>query len=631
MSQPPSQPPQPQGGAGAPQDPQQGMSKEPGQPPQSPQTPPVPPAPPSAPPAAPPSVPSAPPAGPATPPAGPPPAQPSYGYPQPGQPGQPAADNPYAQAQPGQPQPGPYGQPGQPGGQPGAPAQGAYGYPQQPQYPGAPAPGMPGGPAGPGGGSGSPFKGKPAAIIGAALAAVLVIGGGVWFATSGDDEKPKKKEPIAKGSEDGKPTNAGEETAGSRNGGEDDLNAGRKPGEARVWVAKNDLDPPRNGAPLMDIWTVGDNVIQAGYNEVTAFKASDGSKAWSVKLPHAVCDTPPRPSEDGMVVVAYKDTDNREKSKCNQLQMIDLNTGEKGWQKKTETGGLFDSTVTLDLEIAGENVMVARSQSGSAYSLKDGEEQYTLKKDRGCFPNSFAADGDTVLAVDSCLAQPDENEQLKSIDPKTGKVKWRYMTPKGYQVQKVYSVKPLVVSLVNRDDKAWNIVAFKENGKVRSQIDGGKDSFTQRCGMSILEKELQSCQGMVATDDLFFMATEEKKSGDYDRSNEIVAFDLDSGKPKWRGKTEDPRSLMPLSADSDGNLIAYVEPTFDKPGQTVRFSPDGGKPKLLLQHPETTASVENSIVGAGQMAYADGRLYATSSRLMGRDGEEETRMLSFGK
>ncbi|MFM9371662.1 PQQ-binding-like beta-propeller repeat protein [Streptomyces sp. Da 82-17] len=591
------------------------MSEAPGQPPQ---TPPVPPAPPSAPPAAP--VPAAPPS---APPGTPPPPQPGYGYPQQGQPGVPAPDNPYAQAQPG-----PYGQPGQPG-QPGVPGP-AYGYPQQPQYPGAPVPGMPGGPAG-SGGSGSPFKGKPAAIIGAALAAVLVIGGGVWFATSGDDE-PAKKQPVAKGGGgDGKPTGGGEETAGSRDGGEDDLNSGRKPGEAKVWAAKNEIDVPRNGAELMNIWTVGDNVIQAGYNEVTAFKSSDGSKAWSVKLPHAVCDTPPRPSEEGMVVVAYKDTDNQEKSKCNQLQMIDLNTGEKGWQKKTETGGLFDSTVTLDLEIAGENVMVARSQSGSAYSLKDGEEQYTLKKDRGCFPNSFAADGDAVLAVDSCLAQPDKNEQLKSIDPKTGKVKWRFKTPKGFEVQKVYSVKPLVVSLVNRDDKSWNIVAFKENGKVRSQLDGGKDTFTQRCGMSILEKELQSCQGMVATDDLFFMATEEKKSGDFDRSNEIIAFDLDTGKPKWRGKTEEPRSLLPLAADSSGNLVAYVEPTFEKGGQTVQFGPDGGKPKLLLQHPESTTSLENSMVGMGQLAFADGRLYATSSRLMGRDGEEETRMLSFGK
>lgn len=596
MSQPPSQPPQPPGGAGAPQDPQQGMSKGPGQPPH---VPPVPSAPPPAPPMAPPAVP------PGTPP--PPPA--GYGYPQPGRP---VSDNPYAQAQPG-----PYGQPGAPGQPP-------YGYPQQPQYPGMPAPGMPTGPAGPG----SPFKGKPAVIIGAALAAVLVIGGGVWFATSGEDTEPKQ--PTAHGTGDAKPTGAGDETAGSRDGGEDDLNSGRKDGEARAWVAKNDMDMPQGGTELMNIWTVGDNVVQAAYKEVTAFKSSDGSKAWSVKLPHPVCDTPPRPSDEGMVVVAYKNSDNDEKSKCNQLQMIDLNTGEKGWQQQTNSGSQFDFTVTLDLEIAGENLMVARSQTGSAYRLKDGKEQYTLKKDGPCFPASFAADGDTLLGVDSCISSADKNEQLKSIDPKSGKVKWRFRTPKGFEVQKVYSVKPLVVSLVNRDDKSWNIVALKDNGKVRSQLDGGKETFTQRCGLSILEKELQSCQGMVATDDLFFMATEQKRSGDYDRSNEIIAFDLDTGKPKWHGRTEEPRSLLPLTAE-DGKLIAYVEPSFDEAGQIVAFGMAGGNPKLLLQHPETTTSVENSVSGSGQLVYADGRFYATSSRVLGRDGEEETRMLSFGK
>ncbi|MFC7306153.1 PQQ-binding-like beta-propeller repeat protein [Streptomyces monticola] len=598
MSQPPSQPPQPPGGSGTPQDPQQGQ--------QPPQQPPVPPAPPST----------------------PPPAQPGYGYPQGGQPGygypqgqQPVADNPYAQQQPG-----PYGRPAAPGTPPPPPGQGPYGYPQQPQYPGAPAPG----PGGQGGGPGNFFKGKPAVIIGAALAAVLVIGGGVWFATSGDDD-PKKPVAKEKKGDDGKPTGSGDETAGSRDGGEDDLNAGRKDGEAKVWMAKNDQDTPRNGAELMDIWTVGDNVIQAGYKEVTAYGASDGAKKWSVKLPHQVCDTPPRPSPEGKVVVAYKDSDSQDKSKCNQLQMIDLNSGEKGWQKKSETGGLFDSTVTLDLEMAGENVMVARSQTGSAYRLSDGKEQYTLKKDQGCFPSSFAADGDILLGVDSCLTTPDKNEQLKGIDPKSGKVKWRYRTPKGYEVQKVYSVKPLVVSLTNRDKKTWNIVAFKDNGKVRSQLDGGKDSFQPRCGMSILEKELQSCVGMVASDDLFFMATEEKKSGDFDRSNEIVAFDLNSGKPKWRGKTDEPRSLLPLSMDDSGNLVAYVEPTFEKAGQTVQFGPGGGKPKVLLQHPQSAASMENTMVGMGRMAYADGRFYATPSRLMGKDGEEEPRMLSFGE
>ncbi|WP_327355513.1 outer membrane protein assembly factor BamB family protein [Streptomyces sp. NBC_01304] len=590
------------------------MSKGPAQPPAGP--------PPAAPVGPPPAAP-----------AGPPPAQPGpgYGYPQ-GQPPQqpqppqapqqpqPVADNPYAQ----QAQPGAYNQ------------QPQYGYPQQPQFPGAPvpgAPGAPGVPAGPvGGGPGGFFKGKPAVIVGAALAALLVIGGGVYFAVSGDDEKPK--EPVAHGSGDpepkggeGRPT--GEGTAEGRNSDAPDLNAGRQAGEAKAWMALSDQDLPGRGAELMDIWVVDDTVVQAGYKAVTAWGAEDGKKKWSVPLDAPVCDTPPTPGADGKVVVAYE-SGNDTKKRCNQLQMIDLKTGEAGWKKKIDEGDSFDSTITLDLSISENTLLVARSLSGAGYSLDSGEELFSLKKDKGCFPGAFASTAAKAVVVDSCAASDDKNEQLKEIDPTSGAVKWRFKTPKGYQVQKVYSVDPLVVSLVNRDKKAWTIQAFKSDGQPRSQIDGGKDTFLQRCGMTITERELQSCMGMVASGDTFYMATEEKKSGDYDRSNEVVAFDLDTGKAKWRGKADGARSLLPLYADGSG-LVAYVQPTFDTPGQTVRFGKSGGKPTVLLQHPKSAQSQENNLAMLGQTRYLDGRFYGSPSRLSGQDDSDTGQLLSFGK
>ncbi|MDG4865686.1 PQQ-binding-like beta-propeller repeat protein, partial [Streptomyces sp. T-3] len=491
------------------------------------------------------------------------------------------------------------------------------------------APGAPGGPGG--SGPGGFFKGKPAAIVGAALAALLVIGGGVYFAVGGDDEKPK--EPVAQGSGDpkpkggeGKPTE--EETAEGRNSDAPDLNAGRQAGEAKAWMALSDQDLPGKGAELMDVWVVGDTVVQAGYKAVTAWGVEDGKKKWSVPLDAPVCDTPPTPGTDGKVVVAYE-SGTETKKRCNQLQMIDLKAGTAGWKKKIEEGGSFDSTITLDLSISENTLLVARSLSGTGYSLDDGEELFTLKKDKGCFPGAFASTAGKALVVDSCAATG-ENEQLKEIDPTSGSVKWRYKTPKGFQVQKVYSVEPLVVSLVNRDKKSWTIQAFKADGQPRSQIDGGKDTFLQRCGMTITERELQSCIGMVAADDTFYMATEEKKSGDYDRSNEVVAFDLDTGKPKWRGKADGTRSLLPLYADGSG-LVAYVQPTFQEPGQTVRFGKSGGKPTVLLKHPKGALSQEKSLALLGQTRYIDGRFYSSPSRLSGQDDSDMGQLLSFGK
>ncbi|MGX1238913.1 hypothetical protein RKD46_000017 [Streptomyces pseudovenezuelae] len=189
-------------------------------------------------------------------------AQPGYGYPQ--APGQPAP-GPYAQ-QPGPygQQPGPYGapsgpyaqQPGPYGQQPGPYAQPGYGYPQQ-QYPGAPAPG---------GSGGGPFKGKPAVIIGAALAALLVVGGGIFLVTSGGDDEGK--DPVAKSSGEAvRPSESAEVDQGDGKGdgreANDDLNAGRKDGEAKVlWLTKNDVDLPRNGKNVYGPWIVGDTVVK---------------------------------------------------------------------------------------------------------------------------------------------------------------------------------------------------------------------------------------------------------------------------------------------------------------------------------------------------------------------------------
>ncbi|MET7655274.1 hypothetical protein ABZT00_31135, partial [Streptomyces sp. NPDC005486] len=341
MAQPPNQPPQ-QGGFGAPQD-------QPQQPPAAPSqggfgAPQGPPQPPQGPPAQPP--------------------QPGYGYPQqqppqPGPYGQPPQAGPYGQPQ----QPGPYGQPGpyaQPGpyGQQSGPygQQPGYGYPQPPQFPGAPgAPGTP-----PGGRN--PFKGRPALVIGAAVAALLVIGGTVYAVTSGDDKEGKK--PVAGPSDDGKatstssggPVNPGD---GGGDGGEDteDFNADRKAGEAKVLWYKEAPDAPASGADAPGMWITSKAAVKAAYKEVVAYNVGDGRPTWdTIALPQKICAVTPQKTADDKVVVAYM-SGTSDRAKCNQLQQIDLGTGAKGWKGVVADGALFDSAISVELSLTGNTLM----------------------------------------------------------------------------------------------------------------------------------------------------------------------------------------------------------------------------------------------------------------------------------
>ncbi|MEU1000973.1 PQQ-binding-like beta-propeller repeat protein [Streptomyces tibetensis] len=598
MTQPPSQPPH--GGFGAPQN----------QPPQgggygTPQTPPPPQGPPQTPP----------------PPQGPP--QPGYGYPQQpgpyGQPGQPGQPGPYNPGPYGQPQqPGPYGQPQQPGpyGQPG------YGYPQQPQYPGAP--GTP-----PGGGSNNPFKGKPALIIGAAVAALLVVGGTVW-AVTGDDDGNGKKKPVAQKTDDPKagssaPVNPGD---GSGDGGEDpeDLNAGRQAGEAKVLWYKQAPDAPGSGADADGMWITGKTAVKAAYKQLFAYNVGDGKPSWdAITFPQKICATTPQKTSDDKIVVAYM-SGASDRAKCNQLQEIDLLTGEKGWKEQVADGALFDSTLSVELSITGKTLMVGRSQSGTAYDVTNGDKLFDKKKyGNACFPAAFAG-GEKLIAVSSCGAGSDkEHDEVQELDPKTGKAKWTQPFDKGWRVARTYSVSPLVVYSTNEDKKAWNISTFTSGGKFRSQV-GFDEDFAPECGWAILERDLTGCQGVAADDSTLYLPTKATTG-----ANEIVAVDLANGKEKWRVKSPGDESMLPVKIEG-GKLIAYVEPSYDAGGQIVSIPTGGGshKPSKLLQNPEGAADIENSFFSK-EIDWVDGRFYISTTRLSGNDDTKEKLMLAYGK
>lgn len=624
MSQPPNQPPQ--GGFGAPHDPRQPAPQQPAPPAQPPQMPPAPPGPPAAPPQQ-------------------PPAQPGYGYPQappqqapqpgygyPGQPGQqPGQAGPY-----GQPQPGPYGQPQQPGPY-GQPQPGPYGQ-QQPGpyggYSGAPAPGNGNGTGG------GPFKGKPAVIIGAALAAVLVIGGGVYLATSGDDGGTKKK-PVAGGSNKGDNqdglttggTGGTDDEAGGRDAG-DDLNGGRQAGESKVmWLQKNDVDLPRNGSDVYGPWFTDDGlVVKAMYKKISAYNTTDGKEKWSLPLSTQVCAAPVKAADDDKIVLGLKDG-TTDRAKCAQLQMVDLKTGKAGWKSTVKKEGAFDILSDITVAISGNTVTAGRTGHSTAFSMTDGKELWG-KLPGECQPYAFTSAAKLIAAAACSTGEAAKNhERIQEHDPATGRVKWSYPLAQGWRVDKVYSVDPLVVSATHREKKSWSVISLTDSGNLRSEIDGGKDKFQPQCGGTfiVFGRNLEGCTGVAADADTFYMATADKTSGT-DRTNEVVAFDLDTGKPKWRSAAGADRTMMPLRMEG-ADVVVHMEASYDKGGAVATISPSGGKPRMVLQNPASTAQIENDFFNP-KIAYEGGRLYVVNDRVSARNDEEEKEtktIMVFGK
>ncbi|WP_447039256.1 outer membrane protein assembly factor BamB family protein [Streptomyces sp. DSM 118878] len=568
------------------------------------------------------------------PPGGPPqqpPAAPQQGQPQPGYgyPQTPPPASPYNQP-PQPPQPGPYQQPG-PYGQPQQP--GPYGRPQQPgpygsqpQYGYPPQqPTQPQFPAGPGGGGGG--RRKLVVIVAAAVAALLVAGGVTYAVVGGDDGE---KEPEAK-KKDPKPSASAPANPGTGDGdgneGEEDLNEGRRPGEAKVLWYKEAPKVPGSGGDAPGMWVEGDTVVKAAYKQLFAYKAGSGDIAWpAITFPQKICAATRTATDDGKIVVAFKEG-TKSTAKCNQLQVIDLETGDKGWGKPVEQEGSFDFASQSTLTLVGDVLMVGRDQSGTALRMRDGKKLYVSKvKDEGsCYPNGFAGEGKKLVRALSCgSSTPTEHDEMQQLDPETGRALWTKKFPKGWRVKKLYSVSPTVVYLENEDTKKWNVSVLKPNSdETRSELIT-KDGFAPECESSILSRDLAGCLG-VATDDTYLYLPTDAKSG----ANEVVAFGLATGKEAWRVKSPLEETMLPLKVE-DGELISYVTPSYDSGGRVVSIARSGSHtPKTLLQHPKGTSKIESGFYSKA-VDYVDGRFYISTTSITGSTGQAKL-MLAYGK
>ncbi|MBW5486708.1 outer membrane protein assembly factor BamB family protein [Streptomyces bambusae] len=527
-----------------------------------------------------------------------------YGYPQ--------GPNPYAQ----QPQPQPQQQPQQPQGWGPYPGQGG-GYPPQtpPQTP-------------PGQGGGGPARNKRTpVIVAAAVAGALVLGAGAYFAFADGAGHDK---PTAQGSADPSAPASPDKGDGKGDGKgaapKPDINSGRKPGEDKVlWVQTNTVDLPGAGADAPAQWVVGDTVVKAAYKSVTAYGVSDGKERWTVLFPNKICTATHLTTTDGKTVLGYMDGQS-ENAKCNQLKMIDLKAGKEGWNKEVPSEGLFDIMVSPTLAISGDTVTVSRMGPTSAFKVSTGDKLWARTGEPttdpgGCLPEKYAG-GPKLIGVARCT---DDGEEVQGSDPVTGKTTWFYKLPKDWKVSRVYSVDPVVVDVANKQKQERAIAVIGSDGKLRTQL-SGEGSFNAQCDNVLLDRYLQSCWGAVVDTraNSIYLPTDGK-------SNEIVAFDLNTGKAKWRTPAEKDRRMLPLKAEN-GQLYAYVEAEKDKGGEVLAIPAAGGKPTTVLRNPSPPAATVENNIAAPQIDYADGRLFVSVTALRGSaKGVDEELLMAFGK
>ncbi|XCM31761.1 PQQ-binding-like beta-propeller repeat protein [Streptomyces parvus] len=543
--------------------------------------------------------------------------------------GAPYEPRPGVYGDPGQPQPGPYGQQSGPYGQPPQPP---YGYPSFPPQT-TPEPSG-------GSGGGGRSRGRLVGLVAAVLAGVLVIGAGVWFVVGGDDGSDGEK---AVGEESAAPNRADTEDGAKGGKGPDvpgaaELSEGRKDGEAPVrWVENNRIDLPEGGVNAYGPWVTGGIAVQALYRTVSGHALDDGARKWSLRLPADICAAPTTPSADGKVVVGVR-SDTSEEAQCDRIMMIDLTTGKAGWKAELERKGIQDGISDIVMAVNGDVVTVGRLTRTDAYRIGDGKHLWD-RLPGPCQPFGLAG-GAVPLAALECRKDPGDGEaaqqEVRRIDPATGRTVWTYKVKKGWEVDQFYSTNPPVVSLRQGGAEGkWAIAMLNDDGTFRSQPDPGTDDYETRCGGDMRNESgnLDNCYGVAADAGTLYLAT---KPASEDRpTNAVVAFDMSTGKRKWKVPAPATQTLMPLRVEG-GKVLLHLSPSSlgtDKvSGGIMALGPQGGTPQPVLRHPTPAVDTERTFQGP-QVHYANGRSLLLSPYVTGIDDKAELErrtMIAFG-
>ncbi|MFD0315505.1 outer membrane protein assembly factor BamB family protein [Streptomyces flavalbus] len=552
----------------------------------------------------------------------PPQGQPGYGYPQ-GAPTPPPAP---PQSQP-QPQPG-YGYPGQPNPytvqQPGG-----YAYPGAStvpmQTPGAPS----------GGGGGGKVNAQVAIIVAAVVAIALIVGGGVWYSKSS-------------GSDDGKNDTASSNGGGGGGGGGDE----GADGKSSTGTEKVPSDPaskvlfqvptPKvekdDSVVVEGSWLTDDVYAKSGIAEIVGYDRDKGTEKWTIPLSGPVCQASRFKTEDNLTAVIFQPEmpDKNSSAGCSQVAAINLDTGKKLWEETAKTG---DQPIRFDnVTVSGGTVAVGSTSGGAAFDIKSGKSLWAPKPADTCYDAGYGG-GPKLVAVRKCGPYDQRQLHIQTIDPKSGKVISEYKMTEGIEYASVVSTEPLVVA-ADVGDSAGDGSGISDffsidnkTGKLRNRISAPGDTYAAECdGISRIE----DCSGIAVGNDRLYLPTEEHDgSGEsYSRTNEIVSFDLATGKQTGqRADAGDGYTITPLRMDG-GNVIAYKRPPYDKGGQIVSIDGESFKETKLLENPSTESvqRVETSMLPEyAEILYSQGRLYMSDVYASASSsGEQDYLVIAFG-
>ncbi|MGW2398434.1 outer membrane protein assembly factor BamB family protein [Kitasatospora sp. NPDC001664] len=336
---------------------------------------------------------------------------------------------------------------------------------------------------------------------------------------------------------------------------------------AKSWTAQP-ANTPAAGADdtLLGSWITGDAVVRADSTGVHAYALADGKPTWTVTPPAdgaVPCGLSPTVNSDGLGAALFR-TSADPKSPCTLLAAVDTKTGKNAWTKPVSDA---KDNYTAHAAVLADRIVVVGDDRAAAWAAADGKDLWAYAGQGQFCTLSGTAAGNRVLLHSTC-ADSNPNDQAVALNAADGKVHWWRGLNNQPKTVTVLSAEPAVVLTTGGAPADDRIFAWGDSGDPATEIplstDGGR---------------LEATRGALsATPSVFFH--EQTLATTLTPGNGgqpvAVAYDLTTGKQKWRTPVSEKGKTAPIGL-ADGALLLATDERLDQPAHLSRYPLTDGR------------------------------------------------------
>jgi outer membrane protein assembly factor BamB len=412
--------------------------------------------------------------------------------------------------------------------------------------------------------------------LGATTTALAVLFAGIWALSYDRSDTPSDQSPAAA---DQAPDGI-RETIERRPATPEGVNAVARRAEG-VEAGQN--------VEAMGSWATGRTFAKTLGNSITGYKISTNREAWELGFPGSVCAATPHVTVDGRTAVAFASepatpdpAGTAMSGRCDGIAMFDIDTGKRLWHVKLPVERLVPTRVTM----TRGKVIAAWEDGSAAYSMTDGNPLWSHTAGPACGDSGYAG-GKALVRVVKCGNAANRRFRVEGTNPRTGKPLWTYAVAPGVQDVRLVSASPVVIAVAAGDLTITDLISLGDQGEFRAAISVPIQNYVTKCGDGIdVTGPVETCDAVVVGERQLHIATEARDGSAVSArgqvANEIVAFDLATGKSVRKFDAKAGRPMYPVRMSGDKLIAARQSYSASTPSAAVSIDPASGKEALLL-------------------------------------------------